>query len=295
MARRKIVDAHHHLWNLGRGYNYPWLQDKPSGEGMLGDLSPIVRDYGVADYRADTADYELVASVHIEAVPRDPPEETRWLTSLGGDIPTGIVGFAALNGPDAERVIAAQAGFAKVKGIRQIVNWHQNPALTFTPHDLLADPAWLSGYRLLGKYGLSFDMQLYPGQMDAAHRLAVRHPETLIVINHTGMPADRDQHGIALWRNGMKQLATTENVIAKISGLGMVDHHWTTDSIRLFVLHAIDCFGTNRVMFGSNFPVDRLYGSFASLYAAFGAIVADFSEDEQDRMFRANALRHYRL
>ena len=79
MAKRKIVDAHHHLWDLGRGYNYPWLQDKPSGEGMLGDLKPIARDYLLRDYRADTANYDLVGSVHIEAVPADPVIETRWL------------------------------------------------------------------------------------------------------------------------------------------------------------------------------------------------------------------------
>lgn len=295
MAKRKIVDAHHHLWDLGRAYNYPWLQDKPSGEGMLGDLSPIMRDYLTEDYLADSADYEVVKSVHIEAVPRDPLEETRWLTSLGGAVPNGIVAFAALDAPDAERVIAAQAASANVKGIRQIVNWHENPALTFTARNLLVGEKWRANYRLLWKYGLSFDMQLYPGQMADAADLAHQNPDTLIIVNHTGMPADRDEEGIARWQNGMKQLAAANNVVAKISGLGMVEHGWTQESIRPFVLHTIDCFGADRVMFGSNFPVDRLYGSFTTLYRAFEAIVADFSESEQDKMFRANALRHYRL
>ena len=295
MAKRKIVDAHHHLWDLGRAYNYPWLQDKPSGEGMLGDLSPIVRNYLIDDYLADSADYEMVKSVHIEAVPRDPLEETRWLTSLGGRVPNAIVAFAALDAPDAEATIAAQAGFAGVKGIRQIVNWHENPALTFPASSLRVDEKWRAGYRLLRKYGLSFDMQLYPNQMAAAANLARQNPDTLVIVNHTGMPVDRDAGGIALWRDGMKQLAAVDNAVAKISGLGMVDHGWTEESIRPFVRHTIDCFGTDRVMFGSNFPVDKLYGSFTALYRAFEAIVADFSEGEQDKMFRANALRHYRL
>jgi predicted TIM-barrel fold metal-dependent hydrolase len=295
MAKRKIVDAHHHLWDLGRAYNYPWLQDKPSGEGMLGDLSPIIRDYLMDDYLADSSDYEVVKSVHVEAVPLDPLEETRWLTSLGGPVPNGVVAFAALDAPDAERVIAAQAGSASVKGIRQIVNWHPNPSLTFTARDLLADDKWRANYRLLRKYGLSFDMQLYAVQMASAADLARRNPDTLMIVNHAGMPIDRDAVGVALWRDGMKQLAATGNVVAKVSGLGMVDHGWTIESIRPFVLHTIDCFGSDRVMFGSNFPVDRLYGSFTTLYRAFEAIVADFSEGEQDSMFRANALRHYRL
>jgi predicted TIM-barrel fold metal-dependent hydrolase len=295
MARRRIVDAHHHLWDLDRGYNYPWLQDKPSGEGMLGDLLPIMRSYGPADYLADSADYDVVESVHIEAVPKDPIEETRWLTGIAGDIPSAIVAFAALDDPQVERVIAAQAAFTAVKGIRQIVNWHADPRFTFTPRDMLADPAWQRGYGLLRKYGLSFDLQLYAGQMEEAFDLARRHKDTLVIVNHAGMPLERDPDGIALWRNGMKRLASAENVVAKISGLGMVEHRWTVDSIRPFVRHTIDCFGTNRVMFGSNFPVDRLYSSFATLYSAFEAIVADFGEAEQDRMFRANALRHYRI
>jgi predicted TIM-barrel fold metal-dependent hydrolase len=99
MAKRKIVDAHHHLWDLGRGYNYPWLQDTPSGEGMLGNLAPIARDYLLRDYRADTANYDVVGSVHIEAVPADPVVETRWLhkmTSSEG-LPSGIVARVELH------------------------------------------------------------------------------------------------------------------------------------------------------------------------------------------------------
>lgn len=93
----------------------------------------------------------------------------------------------------------------------------------------------------------------------------------------------------------MKRLAAQDNVVAKISGLGMVDHVWTQASIRPFVLHAIDCFGVDRVMFASNFPVDRLYSSFTAVLRTFEAIVADFDGDETDRMFRTNAIRHYRI
>lgn len=295
MAKRKIIDAHHHLWDLDHGYAYPWLQDKAEGEGMLGNLAGIAKTYLPDDYLADADAYDVVKSVHIEAVPVDPLQETRWLTNLGARIPTAIVGFAALNSPDVEKTIAGHAAFPAVRGIRQIVNWHRNPAVTFTPADLLADSAWQAGYALLKKYNLSFDAQLYAGQMDEMHALAVKHPETLVIINHTGMPVDRDPDGIKLWRDGMRKLASVDNVVVKISGLGMVDHNWTTDSIRPFVLGTIDAFGTDRAMFGSNFPVDRLYSSFGTLYRAFETIVSDFTADEQDRLFRANAERWYRL
>jgi predicted TIM-barrel fold metal-dependent hydrolase len=294
MAKRKIIDAHHHLWDLGHGYAYPWLQDK-GGDGMLGNLAPIAKTYLPADYLADSASYDVVKSVHIEAVPLKAVEETRWLSGLAAAIPTAIVGRTELNAADAESVIAAQAAFGKVKGIRHIVNWHADARYTFTPSDLLADAAWVAGFGLLKKYNLSFDMQLYPGQMVAAYDLARRNPETLVVINHAGMPDDRDAAGIRLWRDGMRTLGKLDNVVAKISGLGMVEHGWTEDSIRPFVLGTIEAFGTERAMFGSNFPVDRLYSSFDTLYGAFEAIVAGFSDTEQDQLFRGNAERWYRI
>jgi predicted TIM-barrel fold metal-dependent hydrolase len=93
----------------------------------------------------------------------------------------------------------------------------------------------------------------------------------------------------------MKALAECDNVVAKISGLGMVDHAWNEASIRSFVLETIEIFGPDRAMFGSNFPVDRLYGSFDALYGAFEAIVAGFSETEQAKLFHDNARRYYRI
>jgi predicted TIM-barrel fold metal-dependent hydrolase len=297
MAKRKIVDAHHHLWDLGRGYNYPWLQDKPSGEGMLGDLKPIARDYLLRDYRADAANYDLVGSVHIEAVPADPVIESRWLQEMtkSEGLPSGIVARVELHKPSAEKVLAEHVSFPNVRGVRQIVNWHKNPKYTFTDHDFLTDGAWLAGFRLLRKYGLSFDLQLYPTQMGDAVELARRNPDTLMVVNHTGMPLERHEAGLALWQDGMKCLGAEPNVVAKISGLGMVDWSWSEASIRPFVLGVIDRFGVDRVMFGSNFPVDKLYGSFDTLYRSFESIVASFSESEKDQLFRDNALRHYRL
>jgi predicted TIM-barrel fold metal-dependent hydrolase len=297
MAKRKIVDAHHHLWDLGRGYNYPWLQDKPSGEGMLGSLAPIARDYLLRDYHADTANYDVVGSVHIEAVPANPVIETRWLQEMtkSEGLPSAIVARVELHKPDTEKVIAEHVTFQKVRGIRQIVNWHQNPKYTFTDHDFLTDDAWLASFRLLRKYKLSFDLQLFPAQMGDAVELARRNPETLIVVNHTGMPIERDEAGLALWRDGIKRLGAEPNIVAKISGLGMVDWSWSEASIRPFVLGVIDQFGVDRVMFGSNFPVDKLYSSFDTLYGSFESIVASFSESEKDQLFRDNAIRHYRL
>lgn len=298
MGKRKIVDAHHHLWDLGRGYHYPWLQDRPLPNGVCGDLTNIARDYVLADFQADTANYDLVKSVHIEAVSAHPVDETAWLQELADrrGFPHGIVARAELQAPDVEQILAEHKRYANTRGIRHIVNWHRDPRLTFGDrNDLMTDPAWLAGFRLLKKYDLSFDLQLYPSQMADAAELAHRHPDTRIILNHAGMPVDRDPAGLALWRDGMARLAAEENVVAKISGLGMVDWHWNIESIRPFVLGTIDAFGVDRTMFGSNFPVDKLYGSFDDLYGAFESIVTGFSEAEKQKLFHDNAVAYYRL
>jgi predicted TIM-barrel fold metal-dependent hydrolase len=297
MTRRRIVDAHHHFWQLSDGYKYPWLQDKPSGEGMLGALAPIARDYGEVEYRTDVASYDLVKSVHVEAVPTDGIAESRWLqeTADRSGLPSAIVARVELHEPDAEKRMAEHRQFRNVRGVRQIVNWHENARFSFTDNDFLMDTAWRAGFALLRKYDLSFDLQIYPNQMGLAAHVAARNPDTLIVLNHTGMPVERDEAGLTAWRAGMERLAAEPNVVVKISGLGMVDHRWSEETIRPFVLGAIDCFGVDRAMFASNFPVDKLYSSFDALYGAFENIVASFSPSEKDKLFHDNALRTYRL
>jgi predicted TIM-barrel fold metal-dependent hydrolase len=299
MDELPVIDPHHHLWDLER-FAYPWLTTRPLPPSVAGDVAPIAHSYGLADYLADAADCKLVKSVHVDAGfdPAHPVEETRWLQSIADrhGFPHGIVARAELHKPDVEAVLARHAAFANMRGIRHIVNWHPDPAKTYVARpDLLTDPAWLAGFALLKKYGLSFDLQLYPSQMADAARLARRHPDTLIILNHAGMPVDRDAEAIALWRAGMRGLAAAPNVLVKISGLGMVDWHWTEASIRPFVLETIEIFGVERAMFASNFPVDKLYSSFEALYGAFRTIVADFRPGEKRKLFHDNAAAAYRL
>jgi predicted TIM-barrel fold metal-dependent hydrolase len=157
------------------------------------------------------------------------------------------------------------------------------------------DAQWQRGYGLLKRHDLSFDLQLYYTQMAEALALAKKFPDTPMVLNHTGMPVDRGADDIAAWRASMKLLASAPNVFCKISGLGMGDWKWTTDSIRPFVLDAIDAFGTERCMFASNFPVDKLFSSYDDVFNAFKAITVDFSDAERRALFHDNAERAYRL
>ncbi len=297
----RIIDPHHHLWDLTH-HDYAWLRRRPPEAGPEGDITPIARDYLLPDYLADTSGYELVKSVHVQCgwSELDPAGESRWLQSIADvhGFPQGIVAYAALNAStvEVERVLSAHRACANVRGVRQILNWHEDPLKTYLSRpDVMNDQTWLRGFNLLAKYGLSFDLQIYPSQMVDAANLAATHPNQRIILNHAGMPTDRDADGIERWRVGMRLLSRCANVAVKISGLAMCDRAWTVAGIRPFILETIELFGVDRVMFASNFPVDKLYSSFSALYEAFENVVAAFSPAQRDNMFYSNAERMYAL
>jgi predicted TIM-barrel fold metal-dependent hydrolase len=298
MTSLPIIDPHMHLWDFTRQH-YAWLMDDPLPPNAAGDVAPIAKPYGLSDYLADTRGFDVRGVVHVEAGASSAHSlaETQWLQGVAdeGRLPMGLVAFAALNDPQVERLLAAHAEHGAVRGIRHIINFHSDPAKTYSARDVIGDADWQAGYALLAKYGLSFDLQIYPSQMEVAAQLAARHPDIPVILNHAGMPTDRDAEGLALWRRGLALLAAQPNVSIKISGLAMIDRTWTIDSLRPFVLQAIEAFGPDRAMFASNFPVDKLYGGFGVHYVAYDAITADFSEAERRAMFAGNANRIYRL
>ena len=299
VAELGIVDPHMHMWDIDRLY-YNWLQDVPLPNNPAGDMSGIAyKSYSLSDYLQDAAPVKVAKIVHVECgLPdKDRLDETDWLQGIAdtGRIPMAIVAGASLEAPRVEWLLAAHADRRNVRGVRQIINRHKDASKTYTARNLLDNAKWRKGFGLLAKYGLSFDLQLYPSQMDKAAKLAERHPATPLIINHGGMPTDRDPSGIRQWQRGMARLARCENISVKISGFGGVDPQWSVHRIRPFIFDIIDRFGAGRVMFASNFPVDRVHGAFSTHFRAFDEITASFSDDERQGMFRANAERIYRL
>ncbi len=228
----RVVDPHIHLWNPDR-LHYPWLAaPQPS---FMGEYGSLAKTHEVAEFLADATGIEVLKAVHIEAGqdPADPLAETRWLQSVADapgnrGIPQGIVAYADLSRPDVDQLLAAHAAFPNVRGIRQILNVHPDPLYDYVGRHFMREPSWRAGFGLLQKHSLSFDLQIYPGQMQEAAELARAHPQIAIVLNHTGMFADRSSvAGWRVWRDGMRVLAACPNLAVKISGLGMIDHSWT--------------------------------------------------------------------
>ena len=296
----QVVDPHIHLWDL-KTHHYPWLA-KP-GVSFVGDARDLKHDYLVADLHADAQDIDVLKVVHVEANhdPADPVEETRWLQSVADSagsrgMPQAIVAAVDLSAPNAAQVLEGHIAFANMRGVRQILNVHADPLYDYVGRHLMRDPLWRENFSLLRRYGLSFDMQLYPSQMDEAVALANAHPDTQFIVNHAGMFVDRSSvEGYRAWRDGMRRLSACSNVAVKISGLAMFDHRWTVESLRPYVLETIDTFGTARAMFASNFPVDRLFGSYTDLWHAYASIVEGASADEKTALFKSNAERFYRI
>lgn len=295
--KRRIIDAHHHLWDL-QACHYPWLMARGVTR-FFGDPTPIQKDYLVADFRDDAADYELEASVHVQVgvAPGDELKETAWLQETGDDagLPSVIVAFCELDSPQAPQSLGAQMKFSRLRGVRQIVGRSDAEDAVTGSGRLLEDPVWQANLGLLGELGLSFDLQLTPGQITRVAEVLADTPDTDVALCHCGSPWDQTKAGIKSWREGLRLLASLPNVYCKISGFGMFDHNWTIDSIRPIVESCIEIFGADRAMFGSNFPVDKLHASYSRVWSAYERLSADLGEKDQLLLFGDTARNFYRI
>ena len=292
---RRIVDAHHHLWDL-QACRYPWLMAKGVVR-FFGDPTPIQKNYLVDDLRNDARDYELSASVHIQVgvAEGDELKETEWLQRVGDEqgLPTAIVAFCDLDATDAAQRIAAQMRHPRLRGVRQIVGRSAEEDAVTGSGEVLESVVWRENLELLGELGLSFDLQLTPGQVARVADVLAQVPDTQVALCHCGSPWDQTASGLRKWREGLRLLAALPNVYCKISGLGMFDHDWTVDSIRPIVESCIDIFGARRCMFGSNFPVDKLHASFSDVWRAYEELTAALGAEEQAQLFGATARSFY--
>jgi len=298
-ANFPIVDAHHHVWDLGRNY-HPWLCDEPPIPFRYGDYRALRRNYLADDYRRDTANYNVVASVYVEAEwdPADPIGESRWIHDQADQygFPDAVVAQAWLDRDDIEDVLAKQAAFARVVSVRH------KPRAALDPRTVergtkgsMGDPKWRRGFAMLEHHGLAFDLQTPYWHLGEAYELACEFPRTTIIVNHTGLPNDRSAEGLGQWHRAMEGLARAANVMVKISGLGRPRMAWTVEDNGPIVLDTIELFGVDRCMFASNFPVDGLVADFDTIYGGFMGIVAHLPRGDREKMFCDNARRIYRI
>lgn len=302
MDNIKIVDAHHHLWDLNnKDTKYSWLM-VTEGEAFFGDYAAIRKNYLLEDYIEDTKNQNIIKSVHVQAEHDDdkPVNETAWLQSLAdthsSKLPNAIVAFADFSKNNVSEILDAHQEYKNTRGIRQILSYNKDePKYSHATEDFMKNSTWVENFKYIRNRNLSFDIQIYKHQMEDAANLANKYNDVLFILNHTGEPCYQSKEYIESWEQNMKKLAKCENVVAKISGLGMFDPNWTIDSTRIFVEKTIQIFGIERCMFASNFPVDKIFNSFDTYWNSFKEITKNYSENDKKLLFSSNAEKYYRI
>jgi predicted TIM-barrel fold metal-dependent hydrolase len=289
------VDAHHHLWDLSH-IQYPWLMDK-GGERFFGQPDPIRRNYLIADFAADVAD-RVSRSVHIQvgAAVQDEARETAFAqscsNSTGGCFPSAAVVAIDLGQPDIQHKLELQLGFELTRGVRHIIgkSAEENPTLP-----LFVPEVWVNNWKLLVEHDLSFDLQLTEDQYEVVLAALSKVPELKVSICHFASPWDQSDAGFKRWKDWMKEFSSLPNTYMKMSGFSMFKWKWDEAEFVKWALDAVEIFGVERCMFGSNFPVDKLYVSYADLFAAWSKVASQFSSAEATYLAGQTAKNFYRL
>lgn len=293
-----IVDAHHHLWDLSR-FPYRWLAPEAPPR-RFGDHGAIKRDYLPVDYRADFEGLNLVGSVHVQANcgAEDPVAETAWLQDLvdKAACPTAIVAEVDLTRADAAKQIERHRQYARLRGVRALAAWDRVGRWRFaTRPGILGEPAFRAGAATLAATGLSLDLVVVPEQLAEVVQLAKAIPDLPIAINHLAQIEPSVPGSAESWHAGIASLADCRSVHMKLSGLWTIDLNWSPEKLHPFVDRAVDMFGPQRLMYGSNLPVEKVNTGAARQIEVLTDILGERSSEVADGIFFANATRFYRL
>jgi predicted TIM-barrel fold metal-dependent hydrolase len=285
-----FIDTHFHMHDMKHPtLRWSWLE-ADAIHPSLGDIDAIkAQHYWVQDFVAETRFSNVTKAIHVQAAlgSKDPVEETKWLQAFADRFgyPHGIVAECHLAHPDAEAVLARHVEFANVRGIRELV-----------APETLADPNWIRGFKLLPRFNLVPCVSPTYEHFAKVSHLAEQVADLPVCIEHCGFPMERSKEYFAAWSRALRELASaSQNVHVKVSGLGMFDRAWTVDSFRPWVLECIEAFSPARVMFGTNWPLDRLSSSYPDLINAYDTIIAGFGVSDRKAMFAGNAERVFRI
>jgi L-fuconolactonase len=279
----RIVDAHHHLWDLG-ARDQDWIAGTA--------LEPLRRDFLLADYQPLAAQNGVTASVVVQTVTG--PGETPELLALAAasDLVAGVVGWADLTAPGlADRIaeLTARPGGDKLVGLRHQIQSEPDP-------QWLARPDVLRGLSAVADAGLVYDLVITAGQLGAAARAAAAVPDLMFVLDHLGKPPIASG-STQPWERDLRRLAALPNTAGKLSGL-VTEADWTrwrAADLRPYADAALDAFGPDRLMFGSDWPVCTLAASYGEVLKAARDLTGHLSAAEREAIFAGTATRLYRL
>jgi len=291
-----IVDAHHHIW---RQADLSWLSG-PIQPRIFGPYEQIRRDYLIDEFLADLAGTGVTKSVYVQTNwPKENFEaEVAWVSEVARESgwPHGIVGYADVTVDDVRPQLDRLSKYKLMRGVRMQMHWHENTTYRFAPRpDLATDPEVQRNIARLADYGWSFDLQVFAPQMAGAAQLAAACPNVTFILQHAGMLEDLSEKGWAEWRAGMKLLAAQPNVMSKTSALGTFIHRNDAAHVAAIVRETVALFGAQRTLFGSNFPIEKLWTTYPELIAAHRAAAAQLPDADARALMHDTAMRVYRL
>jgi L-fuconolactonase len=270
------IDAHHHLWTLARG-DYGWLTPA---------LAPIYRDFGLADLAPHLAAAGIEGTILVQAAATE--AETMFLLDIAesSDVVRGVVGWTDFDAADAAARIDALAARSLLVGLRPMVQ-------DIADDDWLLGPALAPLLTAMARNGLVFDALVLPRHLPRLLQIVGRHPDLAFVLDHCGKPRLATGE-IATWQRDIALLAQHPNIVCKVSGLVTeAAPDWKIADLRQAVDHVVACFGPQRLLWGSDWPVVDLAGGYAGWFAAAETLLADLSPREKAAIFGGNAARIY--
>jgi L-fuconolactonase len=278
-----IIDAHHHLWDTN-ALRYTLFDQVPA----------LNRPFLLADFAAVATANGVSHSICVEAASAgaDGLAETRWLVEQAANhaMIAGLVAWAPIEQSNLHSYLdeITALGQGRIVGIRR--------SFEFEPVDFACRPEVMAGVQLIGEYGYSLDLVLFPPALAATLELVRACPQVQFVLDHLGKPGVR--RGLFHpWAEQIAELATLPQVACKLSGLTTEADHgrWQPEDLKPYLDHVITCFGWERVRFGSDWPVCELAGGYRRWLEALQWAIADATEAEKRQLFSDNARRIYRL
>ncbi|MDP9236660.1 MAG: amidohydrolase family protein [Chloroflexota bacterium] len=273
------IDAHQHFWRYAPD-SHAWIDESMGAlkrDLLPEDLAPLLRDAGFDGCIAVQAQQSVT--------------ETEWLLQLAGehDFIRGVVGWVDLCAPDVSDPLRRLSANRKLRGIRHIVQ--DEPDDRF-----MLRPDFMRGIAALAEFDLAYDILIYPRQMPAAVELAQAFPQQRFVLDHLGKPEIRAGE-FDRWARGIAALSRKRNVSAKLSGLVTEAdwHAWSPDDFIPYLDVAMDWFGPERLMIGSDWPVCTLAGAYADVVAVVQRYIARLAPEQQDEIMGGTAARVYRV
>lgn len=272
-----MIDAHQHYWRYDAA-EYEWIDDS---------MSVIRRDFLPTDAEGVMGPAGVRAAIAVQA--RQTLEETRWLLELAREHHTiaAVVGWIDLQA-DVDAQLESFASDARLAGVRHIVQGETD--------GFLLRPAFLDGIARLQRYGLTYDMLVYARQLKESTTFAARFPDQPFVLDHLGKPDVRGGE-FTNWRRDLEALAALPNVWCKLSGLVTEADWktWTRGQLRPYLDAALQAFGPQRVMLGSDWPVCLVAASYAEVVALVEEAIAEYSSGERQQILGGNAARFYKV